>query len=481
MQRLFLMAVILPVFLFCAAPFAQAADPDVEQLKAELQALKSAYQDKINALEQRVAELETVQTAATVPAPQPIAAPPVASAASPQINNDLADLNTPVMPVQQQGVQSNTTMQSNPSAFNPAIGLVLNSRLASYSREDGSVAGFAVGEEGERAGEGLSLGESELIFSANVDDMFTAQFTGAVVSENGEDGIEAEEAYVQTLGMPYGTSIKAGRMFANLGYMNEKHAHTDDFADRPLPYRAFLNNGFNDDGIQLSLILPTDLYTEVGAGAWRGDGFPAGNAEGASPGSYTAYGRVGGDIGYNQTWRLGLSMLRGDTNGEGRVSGEDGEEQIFNGDTNLYVADAKYTWAPTGNAGQQELDLQGEFFLRREDGTYEDTTIASPATSYKENQSGYYAQAVYQFRPQWRAGYRYTALQAGDVPVDLAGGVLDGEGHDPYVHSIMGDYTHSEFSRIRLQYNNDHVGRETDNQFIAQYIMSLGAHGAHKY
>jgi hypothetical protein len=45
----------------------------------------------------------------------------------------------------------------------------------------------------------------------------------------------------------------------------------------------------------------------------------------------------------------------------------------------------------------------------------------------------------------------------------------------------MMDYSRSEFSRIRLQYNNDHAGPDTDNQFIAQYIMSIGAHAAHKY
>ncbi len=467
MNRSLSLAALLPVFLWCAT--AHAADPEIEQLKAELKTLKTSYQDKLATLDQRLNELETAQanTQTTVQVNTPI--------------QPTAPIQMASVPVQS-SVPTPVSIQSNPAAFNPALGLVLNGEAASFSQKNSNISGFAVGEEGERGKEGLGIGESELTLNANVDDMFAGQFTGAVVTEDGQDNIEIEEAYVQTLGLPYGANIKAGRMLANLGYMNEKHAHTDDFTDRPLPYRAFLNSAFNDDGIQLSLVLPTDLYTEVGGGAWRGADFPgseAGNA--GSPGSYSAYARVGGDIGDNQTWRLGGSYLRTQAQGGGRITGDTGTEQIFKGNDNLYIADAKYTWAPTGNADQKELDLQGEYFLRHENGTYEDVSIASPVTPYRANQSGYYAQAVYKFRPQWRVGYRFTGLQADDAPITLAGGALDSQGHDPYVNSIMGDYTHSEFSRVRLQYNDDHTGPETDNQFIAQYIMSLGAHGAHKY
>jgi len=46
----------------------------------------------------------------------------------------------------------------------------------------------------------------------------------------------------------------------------------------------------------------------------------------------------------------------------------------------------------------------------------------------------------------------------------------------------MVDYSPSEFSRLRLQYTqNKSMIDLTENQFFVQYIMSLGAHGAHKY
>ena len=46
----------------------------------------------------------------------------------------------------------------------------------------------------------------------------------------------------------------------------------------------------------------------------------------------------------------------------------------------------------------------------------------------------------------------------------------------------MFDYTPSEFSRIRLQLAQDKA-REgfTDNQLFLQYILTMGAHGAHRY
>jgi hypothetical protein len=173
----------------------------------------------------------------------------------------------------------------------------------------------------------------------------------------------------------------------------------------------------------------------------------------------------------NQSWRLGGYWLGSDA--KGRASNED--TITFVGDSNLYAADLRYTWAPTGNPKNQELTFQGEYFLRDEDGTYNNV-------AFDDSASGWYAQSVYKFAPQWRVGYRYTALNAADTPAGLIGTDLDSNGYNPYINSVMGDWTNSEFSRIRLQYNNDRtVQGVTDNQFIMQYVMSFGAHGAHRY
>ena len=74
--------------------------------------------------------------------------------------------------------------------FYPSIGIVLNGKVSSYSLGTSEIAGFGVAHEGERGREGLALGESELNFSANVDDKFYGSMTAARVREDGEDKVE---------------------------------------------------------------------------------------------------------------------------------------------------------------------------------------------------------------------------------------------------------------------------------------------------
>ena len=433
-------------------PAFAASDTDIQALRQEIQAMKGAYENRISELESKLLDMETKQSA---PSKTQTSAVNADSSSGRQVfNND----------------------------FNPSIGVILNGQYRNFSSDEGDIAGFAIGEEGERHGEGLAVDHTELNFSANIDDKFAGSVTIAVAEHEGATEIELEEAFVQTLpgiGLPDGMGIKAGRALWTIGYLNEHHSHADDFTDRPLPYRAFLNGAYNDDGVEVSYVLPTDLYFEIGGGVFRGDDFPFGEAEGGGIGAWSAYTRVGGDIGYNQSWRVGTSVLSGEAKG-GRMSNED--TVSFTGDTDLYIADVRYTWAPTGNAREQELILQGEYFWRSEDGVYEDTDAETGAVTLDDNSSGWYAQGVYKFHPQWRIGARYSLLDAADTPAGLVGSALDSDGHDPKAYTVMLDWTNSEFSRVRLQFNREELaGSQGDNQVTVQYIMSLGAHGAHKY
>ncbi|MBI1364017.1 MAG: hypothetical protein GC134_08525 [Proteobacteria bacterium] len=440
-------AVALPIMMLHANAMA-ATDSDIESLKNEIQNMRSTYESRINQLEDK---LQTMQ------AEQAVAPQTAAPAAKPAGGSGVFD-----------------------NSFNPAVGIILNGTYGGFSGSDSKLSGFAIGEEGGRLPQGLSLGESELNFGANIDDKFSGSLTAAIASEDGQDTLELEEAFVKTSGgtLPGGLTAKFGRMLASVGYLNDHHAHTDDFADRPLPYRNYLNGAYKDDGLEVSWILPTDLYAELGGGVFRGDHFPYGSASGNGSGSWTLFARTGGDIGDNQNWRFGLSTLQGDTP---ERKGND-DNVTFAGDSDLYIADLRYTWAPTGNPYDQEVMLQGEYLYRSEKGTYADTNAAIAATPYDSNDNGWYAQAVYKFLPQWRAGTRYARLNAPNIPAGLAGSELDSQGHDPYSISAMVEWDNSEFSRIRLQFNHERPAASlTDDQIILQYTMSLGAHGAHSY
>ena len=101
-------------------------------------------------------------------------------------------------------------------------------------------------------------------------------------------------------------------------------------------------------------------------------------------------------------------------------------------------------------------------------------------------QKGFYVQAIYQFMPRWRVGYRYDQLYSGSSNYGLSNGVLNGtvlEAWNPYRNTVMLDWANSEYSMFRLQLARDTTFGPglTNNQIYLQYVMSLGAHSAHRY
>ena len=53
---------------------------------------------------------------------------------------------------------------------------------------------------------------------------------------------------------------------------------------------------------------------------------------------------------------------------------------------------------------------------------------------------------------------------------------------DPSRATAMVDWSPSEFSRVRVQFAQAKFAPGvTDNEWFLQYILSIGAHGAHKF
>ena len=91
----------------------------------------------------------------------------------------------------------------------------------------------------------------------------------------------------QHTALPDGFSLRLGRFYSNIGYLNSHHAHTDNFFDRPLPYQAFLGNQYGDDGVQLRWVAPTALFLELG-----GEGPSAGRTTRAAARGTAAWARA---------------------------------------------------------------------------------------------------------------------------------------------------------------------------------------------
>ncbi len=462
MTRILPVAALLALAGAAPCAFAESAD-DVAALRAELQTLKNDYATRVGALEARIDQLESVP--APVPA-QVAGQQPPAGAGS----------------------------RSAASAFNPAISVILAGNYTGTSQDPESwrIAGFipSGGEvgPGERS---FSLGESELALSASVDPYFSATLVAAIA---GEDEIGVEEAYFRTTSLPSGFTVKGGRFFSGMGYLNEVHAHAWDFADQPLVYQAFMGNQLAQDGVQVKWLAPTDLFVELGAETGNGQAFPGTHRNLNGFNGTALFAHVGGDLGTSASWRAGASWL--DWRAEDR-SYEDVNEfdapvlNSFTGKSRTWGLDAIFKWAPTGNSAYQQLKVQAEYMNRRELGELAfDTEGAGLADAYRSEQSGWYLQSVFQFRPRWRVGLRYDSLNSGTPRIALVDdGVLPPEAFPlllaaaPERISFMFDWSPSEFSRLRAQYSWDEARADggEDRQLRLQYLYGIGAHGAHKY
>jgi hypothetical protein len=370
------------------------------------------------------------------------------------------------------------------NAFNPDISVILQGTAARSSRDPATyqITGFAPsGGEVAPVRRGFSLGESELFITSNIDPYFRGQLVASLTPEN---EVEVEEAFFQTLGLGRGFTLKGGRFLSAIGYQNEIHQHAWDFQDAPLAYKAFLGGRFNDDGVQLRWVAPTDMLFELGTELGRGRAFPATDPNKNGTGAWSAFGHLGGDIGASTAWRTGLSYLR--TNPQDRLFQDPNtaSTQAFTGRSGLWIADFVLKWAPGGNATVTNFKLQGEYFRRNETGmiNFNDTITGD----YASRQSGWYLQGVYQFMPQWRVGYRYDRLSHGSVTNGLGLTAADAPllltDYKPTRNTVMLDWSPTEFSRIRVQFADDKSRfGATDRQLLVQYIYSLGAHGAHKF
>ena len=375
--------------------------------------------------------------------------------------------------------------------FNPKIGLLLNGKYHKSSNKDDEFnpAGFQLGNHSHSAPQGFSLYESELSLSADIDDLFSLNSNIIFADEDGEDKVEIEELYAQTSKLPYGLSLKIGRFLPNIGYLNSNHLHTDNFANRSIAFRSFLGNHYFDDGAQLSWLLPTSFYNEIGFGLFSGRNFPASGRDKNGTPVKSAFFKTGGNL-LNGEIQLGASYLSSKTGETDRQSihSHDGEQEInaFSGESNLFIADLKYSFSLSDNIKENEVMIQGEYFKRDEKGAYSlvhDNTIEEEG-NINTAQSGYYAQAIYKFLPKWRVGYRYSKL-FGSKNKDIANfdeGILQHNNHRPSANTIMVDYTNSEFSRIRFEYENQKLQYDDSNDSVTiQYIFSIGAHPAHKF
>ncbi len=344
------------------------------------------------------------------------------------------------------------------NAANPDISFVLDGLYLSDDR--------ALSEREK----GFGLGHTELSLSGNVDQMFSGRLSTVLESHEGETELELEEAFINTIALPGGVDIRAGRFLSQVGYLNAQHTHGDHFSERPAVYRAMLGSHYFDDGIRINALLPTPFYWRVGAEVFKGETLAGGEGD-ESVGVYTLSSKWGADFSDSSSWQFGLSYLKHRlTVEEAHEEDEDHDHShnaAYSGE-NTYLVDAIWKWAPTGNAKNQQVILSGEYIYSDDLNEY---------ASDDDVNEGWYGSIVYRFHPQWAVGFRY-----GEVELK--------EAHDDHFHDqsledadVMLSWSPSHFSTVRLQYSSqDATGFDNANDTITlQYLMTLGAHSAHAF
>ena len=459
------------------APTARAAtDADLAQLREEIKQLRQSYEARIGALEARVRDAEaaanrTTQTRESSPAVAG-ALPPAAEPVAPILDSAPA-----------RGASGNAA-----NAFNPAISAVLEGVYSNLSQDPNryGLTGFGLIDGLSSGRRGLGIGESEFTLAANVDTRFAGSLTVALTPEN---TVSVEEAYGLATGLANGLVPKFGRFFSGIGYLNEQHQHAWDFYDAPLAYQALLGGQYATDGVQLKWLAPSDEFLEFGAEIGNGDSFPGSARNRNGVGAASLFVHTGGDVGASHSWRAGLSYV--DTRSDERDTTQfDAADNLvhtaFSGKSRLAIADFIWKYAPNGNALDTNFKVQAEYLWRRERGdlTYDsDGALGLTQTApYASVQSGWYLQGVWQFMPLWRAGLRYDRLNPGHPSYGANDPFLATGSFQPQRYTFMVDWTPSEFSRFRLQYaRNELRDGVADNAWFLQYILTLGAHGAHRF
>jgi hypothetical protein len=425
------------------------ADDDVSKLREEIARLRQEYDARIQALEQRLGALAGAgatppQEAGAAPAdrvpPQNAAAaasPPQAAPPPPAAPEAPAQAEAaPASPTVPEPVPQGGGAPASSKVFNPDMAVV------------GNMLG-AAGTNHVENSPALELDEAEASFQAVVDPYARGDFFVSF----GPDGAEVEEGFITFTALPGGLLAKAGKIRSAFGKVNTMHTHVLPWTDRPLVTRNLVggDEGISDAGLSVSKLLVNPLFfLEATGEVLRGEsGVFLGNER--SHVSYTGRLRGYRDLTEGTNLDLGTSFAWGHTD---LAPDDDATRRLIG-------VDATFRWRPLRRAIYRRFVGRTELIWNQDHLTTGNTTAF-----------GMYASGEYQFAQRWFAGLRYDH---SDRP--LAAGPADKGG------ALTVTFWPSEFSQVRGQYRHTRYGQEGEsaNEFLFQFLFSIGAHGAHVF
>lgn len=374
---------------------------------------------------------------------------------------------------------------------------------------------------------GFTVQNLETVFEGKVDPYFRGQANIVMtIDPDGETIVEAEEAYLETMALPWNLQVKAGQYLTEFGRLNPMHPHSWAFVDQPLVNSRFLGgDGLRNPGARLSWLAPTPFYSELLFSVQNSGGETAtsfrsagGHAHGDEEELPFALRHADNDRGvrniddllfaprYQTSFDLtdAQTLLGGVSAAFGpNSSGEDGDPS-----TQIYGMDLTWKWKPVSQSGGFPfVQWQTEAMMRRfkagafdwdengngvaDEGELVDLRTGAPAMFGSETLTDYglYSQITYGFRKGWVAGLRgdYVWGEKGDYekfPKSFDGELITTDPMRNCRWRISPNLTWypTEFSKLRLQYNYDwrqNIG--VDHSVWLQFEFLLGSHAAHKF
>ena len=406
-------------FLLALANPSLAQSTESDRLRAEIEALRLEFAARITAIEARIKAVEGPGGAA----------PPQAPAVQPGLpSTEALPADIPKAP--------EAPIMAPPSTgskmFNPDVAAI----------------GDFIGAAGKSLGGGepsLEFHEAEVSFQAVVDPYARAD----VFLTFGPDEVGVEEAFITFPTLPGGLLMKVGRMRDAFGKINGTHNHVLPFPDRPLMTQNLLGGeeGLGDSGLSVSRLFPNRFaFIEATGQVYRGESSIF-TAEKRKDLAYVSHLRAYRDLTESTNIDLGGSFARGHNEGGPGAT------------TRLFGADATFRYRPLRRSIYTHLLARGEVAWSRR------SELPGPSAF------GAYGYLEYQFARRWTAG---TRLDTAD------------RAHDPAIRdkgaSFLLTYAPSEFSLIRGQLRHTRLGDgQRSNEFLFQFLFSIGAHGAHPF
>jgi hypothetical protein len=333
--------------------------------------------------------------------------------------------------------------------FNPDIAVV-GDFLAAAGKNDS-----------EFATPSLEMHESELSLQAVVDPYARADFFLTF----GPDEVGVEEGYITFTSLPAGLLLKAGKMRASFGKVNQMHNHILPWTDRPLVFQDLVGGeeGISDAGLSLGRLFPNRfLFLEAIAEVYRGQSPDLFRAP--ERGDLTFVGRLRGyrDLTEATNLDFGGSFARGTT-----------LDAVPGLHTRLIGADLTLRYRPLRRAIYRRLAARTEVVWSHRDlpsttflGAASDANGETTASAF-----GGYASLDYQFARRWFAGVR----------LDRSERATDASLVDKGASAVL-TYWPSEFSQVRGQYRHTaYAGGINADELLFQLLFSIGAHGAHTF